>query len=791
MKAVIMAGGEGSRLRPLTCNLPKPMVPILNRPMMEHILNLLKRHGFTDIANTLWYLPEHVENYFQDGEEFGVNMEYFVEREPLGTAGSVKNAVQFLQDTFVVVSGDALTDIDLTAAVRFHKKRGSVATLVLTRVPNPLSYGVVLIDDSGKITQFLEKPSWSQVFSDTVNTGIYILEPEVLNLIESGRKVDFSQDVFPELLRRGAPLYGYVGSGYWSDVGNLQIYSQAQIDCFNGAVNIDLPAFQGGKVFVEEGAQIHPDAKITGPAYIGKNSKIGAGAIIEPYTVIGSHSQVDSMASIKRSLLWSGVRIGSRSQLRSCICSDNVRIERSSQIYEGAVLGERVCLGAFSMVGAGIKVWPGKTIPSGTKLRKSLVWGSQATPSLFSKQGIAGDFRGNLTPEIITQVGLSYASFLGRGKKVLVTSDHSNLSELVKIALITGLRAGGLNVYDGGEVTGRLTRFSVQELSLDGALHCINRNQLTSNLVIECWNEQGRFLSKNEQRKIEGIFEREDYPRWGSAEIGELHQAPALEEHYLESLVRKYSSKVQDYKVGLILSPNHNPFGEMVKKFLLLSGYDLVTNNFRGLPTLVIDENDWFFQDEKGIVLSEDGWWGLFIHALKKRNKKDVALPVHLPRAVANTAKDQGLNVHWTRGEPLFWMEVATELGNIQEDKNLEIIPYIEPLATIGEILSFLSLENLSLSEFQTNIHQYEEKVQISWDKKGRVMRELIEDSDSEKTLYLDGIKEYGPTGWTLVVPDGDEPFFHLHSEADTKEEAIRLIEGYRDKIKSYENEER
>ena len=232
MKAVIMAGGEGTRLRPLTCTLPKPMVPILNRPMMEHILNLLKRHGFRNVASTLWYLND-VTAYFQDGPEFGVRMEYYIEREPLGTAGSVKNASAFLTDTFVVVSGDALTDIDLTKAVSYHKEKGSVATLVLTSVANPLSYGVVLTDGDGKIAQFLEKPTWSQVFSDTVNTGIYILEPEVLDLVRPGQKVDFSQ-MCSGTLERGAPMYGYVATGYWSDVGNLEVYRQAHRDCLDG-----------------------------------------------------------------------------------------------------------------------------------------------------------------------------------------------------------------------------------------------------------------------------------------------------------------------------------------------------------------------------------------------------------------------------------------------------------------------------------------------------------------------------------------------------------------------------
>ena len=192
-----MAGGEGTRLRPLTCNLPKPMVPVLNRPMMEHILNLLKKYQLTEIANTLWYMPEVIQDYFGDGSEWNVAMHYFIEDKPLGTAGSVKNAQKFLDEAFVVISGDSLTDIDLNKAIHFHREKGALATLVLTKVANPLSYGVVITNEQGRITQFLEKPSWSQVFSDTVNTGIYILEPEVLNYIPQETKYDLARTYFP------------------------------------------------------------------------------------------------------------------------------------------------------------------------------------------------------------------------------------------------------------------------------------------------------------------------------------------------------------------------------------------------------------------------------------------------------------------------------------------------------------------------------------------------------------------------------------------------------------------
>ena len=206
MRAVLMAGGSGTRLRPLTCDLPKPMVPILNRPIAEHIVNLLKRNGITEIIATLHYLPDVMRDYFQDGKDFGVQMTYAVEEDqPLGTAGCVKNISELLDDTFVVISGDSVADFDLESALKFHRQKGSKATLVLTHVPNPIEFGVVITNEEGQIRRFLEKPSTSEIFSDTVNTGTYILEPEVLDYLPANQECDFSKDLFPLLLEKGEP----------------------------------------------------------------------------------------------------------------------------------------------------------------------------------------------------------------------------------------------------------------------------------------------------------------------------------------------------------------------------------------------------------------------------------------------------------------------------------------------------------------------------------------------------------------------------------------------------------
>ena len=223
MKAVIMAGGFGTRLRPITCNVPKPMAPVANVPMMEHIVNLLKQYDFKRVCSILYFQPEVITNYFGDGKKFDIEMEYQMAAADYGTAGSVKNTESKLKgEPFIIISGDVLTDFDLAKAIKFHKDNKAMATLVLTKVENPLEYGVVMTGEDGKIIRFLEKPSWGEVFSDTINTGIYILEPEILDLIPEKTEFDFSKDLFPLMLEKKLPLYGYIADGYWKDIGSLK-----------------------------------------------------------------------------------------------------------------------------------------------------------------------------------------------------------------------------------------------------------------------------------------------------------------------------------------------------------------------------------------------------------------------------------------------------------------------------------------------------------------------------------------------------------------------------------------
>ena len=348
MKAVIMAGGEGSRLRPLTSNLPKPMLPLVNRPMMEHVVNLLAQHGFDEIVVTVAYLASAIRNYFGDGSEFGVRMVYATEETPLGTAGSVRNAMDELQERFLVISGDVLTDIDLSAIWATHEAKRALATIGLTPVDNPLEFGIVITREDGSIERFLEKPSWGQVFSDTINTGIFVLEPEIFEFIPAGRPVDFSGEVFPRLLEEELPLYGSVAQGYWEDVGTLTAYVTAHRDILDGKVNVAIPGFRlADSVWLGEGSDIDASATVVGPAVIGENCRIGPNVRVGEYAVLGANVRVRNGADIERVVIHDNAYIGESARLRGTVVGRACDLRKGVRCEDGAVLGDECFVAAI------------------------------------------------------------------------------------------------------------------------------------------------------------------------------------------------------------------------------------------------------------------------------------------------------------------------------------------------------------------------------------------------------------------------------------------------------------
>src|SRR3977135_1174766 len=311
MKGVVMARGEGIRLRPLTSRQPKPLVPVAGRPIMEHILLHLRRNQMRDVVATVQYLGASIRNYFGDGSEQGVALTYSVEDSPLGTAGSVMLARQQLTEPFVVISGDSLTDIDLAAAVRFHRERRAIATIVLKPVPNPLEYGVVVVDEGGAVQRFIEKPSWGEVISDLANTGIYILDPAVFDFFHAGENTDWSGDVFPKLLKQGEPVFGWVAPGVWEEWGSHSAYVKANFDCLEGRVKVDIPGKRVGEsIWVHKDAEVSPSARIDGPALICAGAQVRGGAGVNGPCVVGGYTTIDTGAKVSNSIMWDHTYIG-------------------------------------------------------------------------------------------------------------------------------------------------------------------------------------------------------------------------------------------------------------------------------------------------------------------------------------------------------------------------------------------------------------------------------------------------------------------------------------------------
>lgn len=358
MKVVILVGGEGTRLHPLTINIPKAMVPILNRPFLEHAIGYFKQHGIREIILAMGYLPDPIQSYFGNGSRLGVNITYLVEESPLGTAGAVKNAEPFLDGPFIVFNGDVLTEIDLTAMIKQHQEIKPMASIALTPVDNPTIYGVVETDARGMVKQFVEKPSWDKVTTNTINAGIYILEPEVLAHIPASAPSMFERHLFPLLLKMGKPIFGYSSNAYWIDIGTPEKYLKVHHDLLLRWGNVG--------VRTQGKSQIHPTAQIEGPALIGEKCVVAEDVQIKGPTVLGPRCQIAKGVVIEGAVLWEGAQVAEKTFLRNCIVGSYGCIKNGCHILDGCVLGDNVTVGEGSKLAPGARVWPNSYMAPGT-----------------------------------------------------------------------------------------------------------------------------------------------------------------------------------------------------------------------------------------------------------------------------------------------------------------------------------------------------------------------------------------------------------------------------------------
>jgi mannose-1-phosphate guanylyltransferase/phosphomannomutase len=812
VKAVVMAGGEGTRLRPLTSNQPKPMVPIVGKPCMEHILELLREHGFEDVIVTVAFLPQAIRSYFGDGASLGLNLQYSVEESPLGTAGSVRLASDALDDTFLVISGDALCDIDLRQIVDFHKEKGAAVTIGLKSVENPLEFGIVVTDEDGKVERFLEKPSWGQVFSDTINTGIYVLEPDVLKHIPTDRPYDFSKELFPLLLEMGRPIYGYVCEGYWQDIGNLDQYRQANFDALDERVRLNIPGLKiRGDVWIGEGVEIDDVEGVEGPAFIGNYARISPEASVGPYTILGAATTLRERGRISRSVLDSSCYIGRSAVIEGAIIGRNCDIRAHARIHEGVAIGDQVTIGDQSVIYPGVRIYPYKEVDYGAQIYESLIWESRGTTRVFSQDGVVGLVNVDLTPETALRFGASLGTALKRGARVVASRESAPAYRMIKRALISGLHSTGVNVADLRTLPAPVGKHLLKTQGYDAAFHVGASTTDPEAVQIRLFERPGIALSSQMQKEVEKHFTRQELRRVPFGDVGSITYPARARESYASDLLADLDTEairargfriVVDYGYSagsFVLSLVLGPLGV---EAVTAHPFESDTGSTPGRLAETIDQAQRlvaavnadfgavfdrsaeriYLLDERGREIRPDQALLLYLKLLNGEGGK-VVVPI--------TATSQVEEVVGGRFEVVRTPATLPELTRAAAGDGVvfagapgggyvfpAFLPAYDAIAALCKLLELLAPVDEPLSKLvaelprPTLVHR---QMQCPWALKGAVMRVLNERYADGNVDTTDGIKIFDSRGWVQVLPDGDEPTIHLYAEGETPADSEAL----------------
>ncbi|MGQ0624946.1 MAG: sugar phosphate nucleotidyltransferase [Sporichthyaceae bacterium] len=819
MKAVVMAGGEGTRLRPITSTMPKPLLPVVGRPVMEHVLRLLRRHGHTEVVVTTAFLASLVRNYFADGEELGMSISYATEDIPLGTAGSVRNAADALRSgTFLVVSGDALTDIDLTDLVRFHREREALVTLCLARVPNPLDFGITVTDGDGRVERFLEKPTWGQVFTDTVNTGIYVMEPAIFDFIRADEAVDFASEVFPALLKAELGIYGYVAQGYWEDVGTHDTYLQVHADVLAGRCEIDLDAFEMAPgIWVGEGAEVDSGAQLRAPVYIGDYAKIEAGAELREYTVVGANAVVKAGAFLDHAVVHDNVYIGAQATVRGAVIGKNTDIMRGARIEEGAVVGDDCLIGEEAIIAAGVRVYPSKTVDAGAVVNQNLIFQFRGQRTPFGPRGVSGIVNVEITPELAVRLASSYATTLKKGDTVLTARDGSRAARALTQAVIAALQSAAINVRDLEVQPPPVARMEAARGHAGGVLIRTTAG-VPDSVDITFIDASGADLAHTPRRRVERVFTRQEYRRAFPGEIGDLSFPGRVAENYIRALLAAVdTSGVADSGMKVVVDAGSGAAGLLLPRLVGGLGADVLTVNLGAdearptqtspdtyasmlsLADLVASSRATFgvhfdpvgerisLVDDRGAIIADDRALLVVMDLVAaERGGGRIALPVSTTRVAEKVAGFHGVEIAWTAtssddlarraGDPRLILGGDGRGGFVVP----EVGSAIDGIAAFVRLMGLVARTNLTLSQIDARIpraHVQYREVDTPWSAKGIVMRRVLEAAGTRLQDTTDGLRLVErDASWAMVLPDPAQASTHVWAEADTPEAADALL---------------
>jgi len=828
MKAVVMAGGFGSRIQPLTHSTPKPMLPLLNRPMMEHTMLNLRDLGITEFIVLLYYKPEIIKEYFKDGSHLGMKIRYITPDDDFGTAGAVKKAQELIgDDNFVIISGDVVTDFDFEKMFAFHKEKNSKLTITLTTVENPLQFGVVITDKEGKIEKFLEKPSWGEVFSDTINTGIYIIEPEVLNEIPAEENYDFGKDLFPSLMQSDVTLWGYNATGYWRDVGNPESYREVYEDVFSDKVNLakkgDAIPYPDGVLYTQEPISLDASVEIIGTVLLGKNITIGKNVKLKD-SVIGDNTTIQERSKISNSVLWHDVFIEKNAILDSCVICNNNKIEKNVSAKAGLILAEGCDVGQLVSFEKDVVIWPDKKIEDAAIVSSSLILGSKYKNSIFEAGRVTGKTNIEISCEMATKLAEALSSQLPIGSKVMVSRDYSRSALMLKRAFISGLMSSGIDIIDikGSPIS--VMRYDLQ--ATDDVVAGIHFMQDIdpANIKILFFTEEALYIDSNLSKTIERAFFRESFRRVDFQQIGAIQTANHAEDWYKKAIYETLDMKRlkrSNFRIAVDLTHGmlSRVYPQVLNHFgidnILINAYhdeqklanqrNLIKKSKEDMATMVknlgLDIGFIIYPSGQKLTLVcnngevLDRQLGLLcvLYLFNKDINKEhkVFLPVWAPDIMdedfENLSITRGQYANFKANQLNEYDLIASLEGNFAfTDFSLHRDSTYASLRIIEMLIS----QNIKLSKVLEKIQSfYYTRLQVECNQalKGKMMRKFLEDAKGKEASMIDGVKIWiNKDAWILMIPDQYSDNLNLYIQAKNDTEGQVILDEYLAKIEKW-----
>ncbi|PLY05959.1 MAG: mannose-1-phosphate guanyltransferase [Arcobacter sp.] len=827
MKAIVLAGGFGTRIQPLTNSVPKPMLPILNRPMMEHIiLKLRDELGITDIGILLYFKPEIIKEHFKDGSDLGINITYFQPDDDYGTAGAVAFAREFLDETFIIVSGDLVTNFDFKKIKKFHEKKKSQLTITLTPVEDPLQFGVVIANKEDRIERFLEKPSWGEVFSDTINTGIYVIEPQILDHIPFKENFDFAKDLFPALMKQDIALWGCPIEGYWRDVGNPESYRDVYKDIFNGEIVLpykgEKKEVDNGVIYYEAGVEIDDKIRVEGTVLLGKNVTISEGVTLKD-CVIGDNSKVKKHAEILNTVLWENVSVGTKTKLNnSVICNDNV-IKDEVKAPFGVIMAEKCLVNKKVSFEKDIIMWPDKVVEASSVVSTNIIWGNKYKSSIFEDGAVIGRTNIELSCQMATKLAEAFGSILPEGSYIYISRDYHNTTFMLKRAFVSGILSTGVNVVDPYNVPSNVMRHALSKKDeMAAGVHFRQSVFDPSETEIIFYTSEGLVVDTKVSQSIERIFFRENFRRVQYTEIGTISEDKDLSDEYIKQIQNSFDKKLfegSELKVAtdimngstsdiyptiinelgienIILNAhksnkiksndvvkNQQNMKNIVRAMNLDCGFLIYPN---GHKLQVVDDEGELIYDYKLLLVV------LYLLDRLTDKKLKVLLPAWGPDFITYE------NIDITRAKLSNFKAKELEEYDLIADSDghfsfNEFGLNRDSIFTSFKLLELLEKSGKKLSKIIRSIPNFcysGENIPCPSSLKGKMMRKFLEDGKDKKTSSIDGVKIWiNEEEWVLMVPDQYTEFLNLYVQAGDEKSAGKIFYQYQDKIEKWISE--